>query len=252
VSAEEPRPSDTEPAIAECGSGDVVVSVVSMSQRHADGEDAAYLRWHLLDHLPEQYRLAELRSGQRWVSTPSCRAARAASEPPFEAVDHVVQYLFAEPVGPGLDHFFALGGALHRAGRMPIALPRVQVGGWRLDGAQAAHRALVGAAVLPWRPARGAYLLVERSTDAAAHLDALVAVDGVAGAWRWVGASPHERLEGTEGLTLTVCYLDDDPVEVAATLAPVLADRWAGGGVVPLLAAPFEAVVAGEWDRHLP
>ena len=226
-----------------------------MSRRHADGEDAAYLEWHVLDHLPEQYRLA----GLRVRASGGCRPrragpVRAASEPPFDAVDHVVQYLFAEPVGPALDTFFALGGALHQAGRMPIALPRVQVGGWRLDGMLAADRVLVGAAVAAvatgsWRLPAGRAGHRRRPPDARR---ALVAVAGVAGAWRWIGASPHERLEGTDGLTLTVCYLDDDPVEVATRLAPVLADRWATGGVIPLLAAPFEAVVAGAWDRHLP
>ena len=98
-----PIPSDAEPAIASFGNGDVAASVVSMSMRHADGLDAEYLRWHVLDHLPEQFRLVGLRSGQRWVSTPACRARRAASEPPYDAVDHIVQYLFAEPVGDAFD-----------------------------------------------------------------------------------------------------------------------------------------------------
>jgi hypothetical protein len=243
---EGPRPSDAAPAIAALGTGDVAGSVVSLSQRHADGRDAEYLEWHLLDHLPEQHRLAGLRSGQRWVSTPACRAARAASAPPFDAVDHVVQYLFAEPLGPALDHFFGLGRALHGLDRMPIALPRVQVGGWKLAAVRAADRVLVGAAVLPWRPARGAYLLVEPLVEGmggAADLASLVAVAGVAGAWRWTGAALDERLDATDGLALTVCYLDDDPVAVAARLAPVEG---------ALLAAPFEAVVAGAWDRHLP
>ena len=38
-----------------------------MSSRHPDGLDADYLRWHMLDHLPEQVpRLNGLRLGQRW------------------------------------------------------------------------------------------------------------------------------------------------------------------------------------------
>ena len=256
-----PRPSDTEPAIAEFGNGDVAAAVVSMSQRHPDGQDASYLEWHMLDHLPEQYRLRGLRHGQRWVSTPGCRATRAASEPPFDAVDHIVQYLFAEPVDPALDRFFPLGGALRGIGRMPTLLPRVQVGGWTLDGVMAADRVLVGAAVLPWRPARGVYILIERLDDASTvdpadgpgdRLDGLVDVAGVAGAWCWSGAEPrHDRLESTAGLALTVCYLDEPPIEVAGRLAPELAVR-AATGRTPLLAAPFEIVVPGQWDRHLP
>jgi len=260
---ESPTPSDEDPAIAALGSGDVAAAVVSMSMRHADGDDAAYLEWHMLDHLPEQYRLAGLRSGRRFVSTPACRAARAASVAPYDAVDHIVQYLFADPVEGPLDRFFALGGALRVAGRMPIALPRVQVGGWYLERAVAASRALVGAAVLPWRPTSGAYVLVEHVAGSAAPtvpvdgldagLDALVEVPGVAGAWGYSGAtSLHPRLESTDGLALTVCYLDGVPIEVAAQMAPVLADRWVDGRLVPLLAGPFESVVPGDWDRHLP
>jgi hypothetical protein len=250
-------PSDADPAIARHGEGNVVASVVSMSAGHPTGEDAAYLAWHMLDHLPEQYRLPGVRLGQRWVSTPACRAARLVSNGAWDDVDHVVQYLLAEPVRPTLDHFFPLGGALRKAGRMPMTLPRVQVGGWRLVEEVAAERVLVGSAVVPWRPASGVYVVVEEAPDVLAagrdELAALASVPGVAGAWRWAGGPPlHERLETTDGLVLTVCYLDEAPVSVASRLGEVLADRWAAWAVTPQLAAPFELVVAGEWDRHLP
>lgn len=253
-----PQPSDVEPAIAGYGDGDVAASVVSMSRRHPEGHDAEYLTWHVHDHLPEQYRLAGLRLGQRWVSTPGCRGARAVSEPPFDAVDHVVQYLFAEPVDAALDRFFPLGGSLRRIGRMPMLLSRVQVGGWTLERTIAAPRVLVGAAVLPWRPTSGVYVLIERrelgpGEGGVDWLEPLVAVGGVAGVWCWSGAAPrHERLDSTEGLAMTVCYLDDEPVPVAAALAPVLEARWADRAVVPLLAAPFELVVPADVGRHLP
>lgn len=252
------RPSDAQPTIAAFGNGDVAASVVSMSQRHPEGHDAEYLDWHVNDHLPEQYRLAGLRFGQRWVSTPACRAARVVSEPPFDAVDHLVQYLFAEPVGDALDRFFPLGGALRRIGRMPMLLPRVKVGGWTLERTIAAPRVLVGAAVLPWRPTSGVYVLIERrepgpGDGGADRLEPLVAVGGVAGVWCWSGAAPrHERLDSTEGLTMAVCYLDEDPVQVASALALALSHRWADGPVVPLLAAPFEVVVPADVGRHLP
>ncbi len=250
------RPSDDDPAVAACGRGDVTTAVVSMSARHQAGDDAAYLEWHVLDHLPEQYRLDGLRLGQRFVSTPACRAARAASVEPFDAVDHIVQYLFAGPMERSLDPFFTLGGALRQAGRMPIGLPRVQVGGWDVDRTAAAERALVGAAVVPWRPAAGAYIVVERVDPGVGlddHLAALTSVDGVAGVWRYSGVEGrHLRLESTAGLILTVCYLDGPPVEVAAAVGAVLRSRWAERAVTPLLAGPFHAVVPFEWDRHLP
>ena len=252
-----PQPSDASAAVVATGQGDVVMSVVSMSQRHAEGRDAEYLEWHMLDHLPEQYRLPGLRAGTRWVSTPACRAARLASEGSFDDVDHIVQYLFAEPVTEALDGFFALGAALRRAGRMPIGLPWVQVGGWDLIGAAATPRALVGAAVVPWRPATGAYVLVERRPDghgaSPSEANALLAVDGVVGAWTWGGgARRHDRLGDTDGLSLTLCYLDGNPLDVAARMGPLLAERWSDPRVDPQLAAPFHVVRAGEWDRSLP
>jgi hypothetical protein len=252
------RPSDADPAIAAHGQGDVAAAVVSMSSRHADGLDAEYLEWHVLDHLPEQHRLTGMRLGQRWVSTPACRAARAASAPPFDAVDHVVQYLFAEPVDEALAQFFPLGGALRAAGRMPLGLPRVQVGGWTLAATVAAERVLVGGAVVPWRPASGVYVIVERhpagqAARALDGLDDLVAAAGVAGAWCWVGGRPrHPYLDATDDLALVVAYLDEPPLAVAAVLGEVAAQRGDGDDVELLLAAPFELVVPGQWHAHLP
>lgn len=223
-----------------------------MSARHPDGEDAAYLRWHGLDHLPEQYRLAGLRHGARWVSTPTCRAARLVSAPRFDAVDHLVQYLFADPVDAALDGFFSLGKALHDAGRMPVRLPSVELGGYRFAGATASPDALVGASVLPWRPARGIELLVEAGTPIQPR-QTLVEVEGVAGCWSYDGSgSLHPRLTPTDGLLLTVLYLDDEPITVADRLRSTLTERWRSPAVTPLLAAPFVPVVPFTWDAALP
>ena len=69
-------PSDEVDEILATGRSGVTTIFVSMSARHPRGADAEYLAWHSLDHRPEQYRLATLRSSVRLVSTPSCRAAR--------------------------------------------------------------------------------------------------------------------------------------------------------------------------------
>ena len=47
--------------------------------------------------------------GQRWVSTPACRAARAVSESGLDPIHYVTCYLMAEPIEQTLDDFFALG-----------------------------------------------------------------------------------------------------------------------------------------------
>ncbi len=249
---ERPIPSDESTTVSALGRGDITAAVVSMSARHPDGHDEAYLRWHGLDHLPEQYRLAGLRHGARWVSTPACRAVRLASAPRFDAVDHVVQYLFADPVDVGLDGFFSLGKALHDVGRMPIRLPPVEVGGYRFAARASSADALVGAAVLPWRPAEGIELLIEAGTSDE-DVDALVDVDGVAGCWAFDGSdSLHPRLTPTDGLSMILLYLDDDPVAVTERLRGVLAERWRSPAVTPLLAAPLVSVAPFAWDAALP
>ncbi len=242
-------PSDDAPEVLATGRSDITTIFVSMSARHPEGLDADYLQWHTLDHRPEQYRLAALRAALRFVSTPACRAARAASDARYDDVDHVMTYLWAGL--EGLPGFGALGEALRNAGRIPYLLPSVEMAVYQLEGMVAAPRIKIGADVLPWWPMRGVYLLVERGE---APVDDLLEVPGVAGAW-WGPASPVGppfTPADIEGLRITYCCLDDDPPATAERLRPALEKRWAGAGVVPLLAAPFHALVPHDWERHLP
>ena len=141
---------------------------------------------------PEQYRIAGIRHSIRLVSTPACRAARAVSDPRYDAVDHVMTYFFAD--GAAFDQFNALSAALG-GDRRPFRLPSVSAGYFRLAGKVAARRAIAGADVMPWRPARGVYLIVEQGAQSPADL---VDVAGVAGIW-WHegGASACARLSRT-------------------------------------------------------
>lgn len=236
--------------MTDAGQTDVVASVLSLSARSAEQRDGEYLEWHALDHLPEQYRIAGMRLGARWVSTPACRHARLASAPRFDASDHVVQYLFADPIDTNLSSFFELGKALNDAGRMPLRLPPVELAGYELVGKVAAPEALVGADVVPWRPARGVIVLIEQGdADGFDGVDA----SGVAGAWIYRGtAQMHPRLAPTDGLTMTVLYVDDDPAVVIRRLSAPLTQRWADGAVEPLLAAPFVTVVPYDWSAAVP
>ncbi|MCK9564260.1 MAG: hypothetical protein M0R02_16220 [Bacteroidales bacterium] len=239
-------PSDQSPAILAEGDSGASMLFVSMSERHPEGADAGYLRWHSLDHRPEQYRLPALRSSLRVVSTPACRAARAASSEGFDAVDHVMTYFFADKAG--LEGFGTLSKALCDAGRSPFVLNPVQRGVYDVTSRHAALRAKVGADVLPWWPARGVYLLVEEGRAPATDL---TAVSGVAGLWCATSAATAFSSAGP-GQQLAYCFLDGDPVAVAERLRPLLERRWAETGVRPLLAAPFYTVVPWEWDRYLP
>lgn len=241
-------PSDDVPAVLAEGRGDIGTLFVSMATRHPDGADADYLRWHTLDHRPEQHRLSAVRASLRLVSTPACRSARAVSTGPYDAIDHVMTYFFTDP--GGMEPFLALSKALGDAGRKLPLLPPVERGVYEVGAKAAAPRVKVGADVLPWWPVRGVYLLLERGTSTSTDL---LGVDGVAGVWTATSLPVGARLASAPaGQTLSYCFLDEDPVDNAGRLLPVLQQRWREPGVTPLFAAPFHPVVPYEWDRYVP
>src|SRR5579862_8704836 len=180
-------PSDLTPAILATGRTEVTTLYVSMSARHPEGRDAAYLEWHSLDHRPEQYRLSTVRAAFRLVSTPACRAVRAASHERYDATDHLMTYFFTDAAG--LDSFGELAVALTQAGRVPYLLPAVERAVYRLEGTIGSARIKVGADVLPWWPAKGVYVLIERGEESPSEL---IAVPGVGGIWwgKWLAVDP--------------------------------------------------------------
>ncbi|HLM18650.1 MAG TPA: hypothetical protein VK549_12575, partial [Acidimicrobiia bacterium] len=92
-------PSDEAAGVLAMGGAVAALVYVSMSARHPEGRDVDYLRWHFYDHRPEQYRLEAIRGSLRLISTPECRAARAASDARFDATDHVMNYFFSDASG---------------------------------------------------------------------------------------------------------------------------------------------------------
>jgi hypothetical protein len=226
----------------------VQFAFISLSAREPDGRDAEYIEWHSLDHRAEQHRLAGLRSSLRLVSTPACRAARAASLDHYDAVDHVMTYLFSDY--GALPGFNDLGAALAAGGRMPLRLPTVEFMTASLVGKVANPVAVAGADVIPWRPAQGVYLLIERGQ---APADVLAGVPGVAGVWWYHGdLAPAPYSTDARGLQVTYCYLEDDPVVMAERLGVAVRRRWASGDLVGLLAAPFHTLAPFDWSRYLP
>jgi hypothetical protein len=241
-------PSDEVPEVLATGRGDITTLFVSMATRHPNGTDAEYLRWHTLDHRPEQHRLPTVRASLRLVSTPACRSARSVGDGPLNAVDHVMTYFFSEPAG--LRGFYELSTALGNANRKVALLPPVERGVYEVHSKAAAPRVRVGSDVLPWLPVRGAFLLVERGSASA---EPLADVEGVAGVWSALSRQVDAGLASAQGnQSITYCFVDDDPVATAERLRPVLKDRWATPAVEPLFAAPFFAVVPYEWDRYVP
>jgi hypothetical protein len=244
----------------------VKVGFFSMTGGALSGDDAAYLQWHLLDHLPEQYSIPGVRLGTRWRADDECVAMRTAAIDDLAPVRHVVSYLMTDPVVDTLVDFAQLGRRCAEAGRYPEPASSFLLGAFHRQNAYAAPRVLVSAEALPFRPHRGVYLIVEAPNPEGdvdgwfrwhhrEHALDLVAVEGVAGVYVFrsstllgVGPDQGERF-GVQawdpgGRIITVAYLDDDVVEVADRLEPLVRSRWASGAVTGQLAGPLRSMVA--------
>ncbi len=160
-----------------------------------------------------------------------------------------------------IDDFYALGQSLATAGRFPRSLPSSYRGGLGLVETRAAARALISPEVVPFRPHRGIYLIVETHPDGRAEdvpgrapgfdaLGELTTVPGVAGAWRFASSATTRHPRFSEGdVEMTVCYLDDDPATVAGRLGPVLSKASAETTTRLELAAPFESMMTWDLDQ---
>ena len=219
----------------------------------------SYNEWHQLDHLPEQFPLPGIVYGQRWVSTPACRALRAVSESTLDPIHYVTCYLMAEPIADTVDEFFALGAELHRLDRFHRQRRARLTGPFAVLAAAAAPRVLVSAAAIPFRAHRGIYVVVEDiavgpdrdgPARAAEYGPLLVEVPGVAGVWTFETNDAVTSPRWTEGRRrITVAWLDAEAVDVAARIAPVVAARLGRGGSTRVtFAGPFETITPWECD----
>ncbi|MFL6206311.1 MAG: hypothetical protein ACJ739_13280 [Acidimicrobiales bacterium] len=240
----------------------------SLTSGAVSGDDASYLRWHLLDHMPEQYTIPGIRLGTRWQADERCVQLRAAASPPLAPVRHAVGYLITDPVDVTLTAFAALGRGLAEAGRYPEPATPHLLGAFELWSAHAAPAAVVSAGALPFRPHRGIYLVVEEPVGGAdldtwrrwhesEHVPAVLSVDGVAGAFSFrasaaLGEGPEQGPRyGTAPWDparrlVTVVYVDGHLAATAERLTPLVEARWDGGAVTPQLAGPFRSPVAFE------
>lgn len=228
----------------------------------ASADDGSYLRWHVLDHMPEQYRLPGIVYGLRWIADGDYPDHRLAAHGPLGDVGNAVHYLVSDPVEETFSDFVALGRALRENGRFPVTRPSVQVAGLRLLQWHAAPHALISADVVPFRPHRGIVLIVEEPTDGrpdewlqwlhAEHYPALLATPGTAGAWTFGSSTGWSRLPHgwrTDHQYITVVYLDDDPLTVTQALAPVIEERWRSTAVRPIFAGPLRSMIRWEaWE----
>jgi hypothetical protein len=208
-------------------------------------EHHSYNEWHMLDHMPEQYPIPGIAYGQRWVSTPACRDARAVSGEQLDPVHYLTCYLMTEPVEETLKEFYEHGRALGKVGRFHRQRRALMSGPFRILDGRAAPRVLVRDESVPFRPHRGIYVVVEAAgaPDCAAHEAALMDVPGVAGLWVFGSGEASESHPWQPGdVRITVAWLDEDPLAVGAAVEPIERERSAVS-----FAGPFETITPWEW-----
>jgi hypothetical protein len=236
----------------------VKAGIFSLTAAAPADDDGTYLRWHLLDHMPEQYQLPGIVHGLRWLADGEYPDHRLAADGPLGDISNVVHYFVGDPVQETFDDFVTLGRALRENGRFPITRPLLQISGLRLLQWHAAPAALVSAEVVPFRPHRGVLLIVEEATDGrpsqwlewlhAEHYPALLATPGTAGAWTYGVSNGWQAPRGwrTEPHYITVVYLDEDPLATTRALAPLVEQRWRSGAVRPVFAGPLRTMI--DWQ----
>ncbi len=207
------------------------------------GAHEAYNEWHQLDHMPEQFSIDGITFGQRWVCSPRCAEQRVAVSPLLERCHYMTLYLLRD--AGVLPEFFALAKRLHGEGRFFEQRESHLNGPFEVAGQWAAERVKVSAAAVPFRPAAGVYVVVRPTTQGASHpVDgaAMTKVDGVAGAWRFVGAAGG----GGAQREITVAWVDGDLWVTSALLGDLAAERGAGAAGVEW-AGPLERVDPYHW-----
>ncbi len=174
----------------------VKAAFFSVTASAAPNEDiTTYLRWHLLDHMPEQYQLPGIVHAMRWIADGVYGDRRLAGTGRLSQVGNVMNYLVGDPVQQTHYDFMELGPRLAELGRFPVHRPSLQLTMPALLRWYSAPRALVSAEVVPFRPHRGVVLIVEQPgvTDLAQwlqwlhleHYPTLLEVPGVAGVWMY-------------------------------------------------------------------
>jgi hypothetical protein len=221
-------------------------------------DDGSYLRWHLLDHMPEQYQLPGIQLAQRYIADGDYLRSRLVVAGDLDQVGNVVNYLVGDPVQQTHDDFMELGPRLAERGRFPQRRPVLQIRMPALLSWYAAPAALIGAETVPFRPHRGVIVVVEEptGTDTAAwlhwlhtvHDPVVLSTPGTAGVWMYGSTNTWKLHPATQGdrQYITVIYLDEDPLAVSKVLAAQLQERGRSGAVRPLFAGPLRSMI--QWE----
>jgi hypothetical protein len=187
----------------------------------------AYNAWHQLDHLPEQFTIEGITFGQRWVRSPRCRDAEAATGSLLDGFHYMTLYLLRDE--QLIPEFFALAERLYAVDRFFKARRALLSGPFPVVGRWAAPRVAVSPGAIPFRPSHGVHVVVGPAVDG----EELVRHPGVAGAWQFANAE--------EGRTITVAFVDGDLWQASGSLGTA-------GAEAPEWAGPLERVDAFRWD----
>jgi len=249
--------------VVDYGMPKVLVGFFSFTEITDPTQHVAYNAWHQLDHMPEQYPLPGVAHGERWVSTPACRAARAAESPRLAPVHYMTLYLMGEPLERTLEEFRSLGEQLRQVGRFHEHRRARLSGPFEVTGMHAAPRVLVSDEAVAFRPNRGVYVVVTeraeagpgagRAADAVGGLvPRLLETPGVAGVWTFTGSDRFSLLGWRPGgCDIAVCFLDVEPLAVADRLGGLATGASAPTSPVEF-AGPFETVTPWRWDWFEP
>ena len=189
----------------------------------------AYNEWHQMDHMPEQFSIEGVTFGQRWVCTPRCVEARVSVSPLLEPCQYMTLYLMRD--AGVIPEFKALAARLWKEDRFFAARHSHLNGPFEVRQRWAASRVRVSPDAVPFRPARGVYIVVGPMVDGAA-----MAEQGeVAGAWQFA--------DGVTGRHITVAFVDGDLYRATADLS----DLSLGAGSTPEWAGPLETIDASQW-----
>ena len=139
----------------------VKAAFFSLTPPPTEGEDiASYLRWHLLDHMPEQYQLPGIVYALRYVADAEYGDHLLAETALPARVWGVMNYLVGDPVQQTHDDFMNLGPRLAEVGRL-MTRPSLGLRMLALLRWYSAPKALVSPEVAPFRPHRGIALIIE-------------------------------------------------------------------------------------------
>jgi hypothetical protein len=154
-------------------------------------------------------------------------------------------YLMRLPVEETIREFFDLARELHEADRFFPDRRAISPGPLAVVSRHAANRVRVSAAAVAHRPNRGVYVVATKGEQSLSEtpVDELIEVPGVAGIWQFSESEAPGKLFAD---TVTICYLDEDPISVAGTITDILRPGSEHHAIA--FAGPMETVVPWSWD----